>query len=52
MHPDFPSIRQGRGPHVEYLWHTFLGGATEDYGWDVAVDTAGNIYLAGYVGGF
>ncbi len=29
-------------------WHTFLGGLGDDYGQAVAVDGAGNIYVAGY----
>jgi hypothetical protein len=29
-------------------WNTFLGGSGSDYGYGIDVDTAGNIYIAGY----
>ena len=29
------------------LWNTFLGGASDDYGWALAIDSIGNIYLTG-----
>ncbi|MBF0457658.1 MAG: SBBP repeat-containing protein [Nitrospirae bacterium] len=29
-------------------WNTFLGGAGDDYGYGIAVDTCGNAYVAGY----
>lgn len=29
------------------LYSTFLGGARDDEGWDIAVDNAGNMYVAG-----
>ncbi|MBP7961497.1 MAG: SBBP repeat-containing protein [Caldilineaceae bacterium] len=29
-------------------WNTFLGGAGTDYGYGVAVDDSGNVYLAGH----
>lgn len=28
-------------------WNSFAGGAGSDYGWSVAVDTGGNVYLSG-----
>ncbi len=32
------------------LWNTFLGGSGDDYGYAVAVDGIGNVYLGGYSG--
>lgn len=31
----------------KYLWHTFYGSAEDDYAYDIAVDEAGNVYVAG-----
>jgi len=28
-------------------WNSFLGGSNVDYGWGIAVDTSGNVYVAG-----
>jgi hypothetical protein len=36
------------GPDGTLLWHTFLGGAWEDFGEGIAVDTAGNCYVTGW----
>jgi hypothetical protein len=35
-----------------YSWHTFYGGYVRDYGCGIAVDSAGNIYITGYSGGW
>ena len=34
-------------PNGTRLWHTFLGGAGDEIGHGIALDTTGNIYLAG-----
>ncbi|KKL66413.1 hypothetical protein LCGC14_2145230, partial [marine sediment metagenome] len=31
-----------------YQWHTFMGSASNDYGYAIALDTGGNVYLSGY----
>jgi uncharacterized protein (TIGR03437 family) len=33
------------------LFATYLGGPTDDYGTKLAIDSAGNIYVAGFTGG-
>jgi hypothetical protein len=30
------------------IWNTFLGGSGDDYGYGVAADGSGNVYVAGY----
>ncbi len=37
---------------VAYKWHRTWGGGSDDYGWGAAVDSSGNIYLAGYTFSF
>ena len=32
------------------LWNTFMGSGTDDKGYGIAVDTSGNVYVAGYSG--
>jgi hypothetical protein len=33
------------------VWNTFLGGSANEYGGDIVVDSAGNLYVAGTSGG-
>lgn len=38
-------------PEGNWLWVVSAGGTSEDYGRDIAVDSAGNAYLTGYFNG-
>ncbi len=33
-----------------YIWHTFYGSSTSDYGQGIAVDASGNVYITGISG--
>jgi hypothetical protein len=32
----------------DYLWHTFYGSASDDYGVELALDAGGNVYVTGW----
>jgi hypothetical protein len=34
-------------PDGSIVWSTFLGGSSEDYGWDIQADAGGNVYVSG-----
>jgi len=38
------------GSDGDLIWNTFMGSGTDDYGKGIAVDTSGNVYVAGYSG--
>ncbi len=37
-------------PSGNRVWGTYYGGSADDWGWGVATDVAGNVFLAGYCG--